>query len=284
MARERNPPADPETPDWDRTLRLFQAGSPEFVDADPAASRTPRRSRRSRRRGTPTPASRPGGFSSRTSNEPLNSPRHEPLVKRLFKFADNAGDDAVMAHFLVALDRTIRRRRGRSATLQLPDARVSSSTRRSSMPPDTTLPRDDRLLLAAVVRAEPRAVRRGEVPVLGADAALPPPPRVAVLPQTRQASNPDRYVPAVCTALKLYTDADMPDGLALLDNWGLVHILFHHSPTIDATPTRVARRAGRAAVATPARPDVPQALAAKRGADLRSARECEVPAGVAVGR
>jgi hypothetical protein len=48
---------------------------------------------------------------------------------------------------------------------------------------------------------------------------------------------PDRYIPAVCTALKLYTDADVPDGLSLLDNWGLVHVLFHHSPTILAKPT-----------------------------------------------
>ena len=48
---------------------------------------------------------------------------------------------------------------------------------------------------------------------------------------------PDRYIPAVCTALKLYTDADVADGLALLDNWGLVHVLFHHSPTILAKPT-----------------------------------------------
>ena len=29
----------------------------------------------------------------------------------------------------------------------------------------------------------------------------------------------------------------MPDGLALLDNWGLVHVLFHHSPTIETDPT-----------------------------------------------
>src|SRR5262249_4551854 len=41
--------------------------------------------------------------------EPLNAYRHEALVKRLFKRAEAAGDDAVMARFLVAFDRSIRR-------------------------------------------------------------------------------------------------------------------------------------------------------------------------------
>src|SRR5262245_13299239 len=40
---------------------------------------------------------------------PLNAYRHEALVKRIFKRAEAAGDDAVMARFLVALDRSIRR-------------------------------------------------------------------------------------------------------------------------------------------------------------------------------
>src|SRR5262245_49341888 len=42
---------------------------------------------------------------------PLNAFRHEPLVKRLFKAAEKAGDDEVMAHFLVLFDRSIRRKK-----------------------------------------------------------------------------------------------------------------------------------------------------------------------------
>ena len=33
-------------------------------------------------------------------------------------------------------------------------------------------------------------------------------------------------------ALKLYDDDDVADGIALLDNWGLMHILFHDSPVL----------------------------------------------------
>src|SRR5262249_31362818 len=46
--------------------------------------------------------------------------------------------------------------------------------------------------------------------------------------------HPERYVPAVSAALKLYEDEDVATGLALIDNWGLMHILFHHSPAVKS--------------------------------------------------
>src|SRR5437773_407434 len=42
-------------------------------------------------------------------SRPLNCYRHEPLVKRLFKLAEKAGDDEVMGAFLAAFDRCLRR-------------------------------------------------------------------------------------------------------------------------------------------------------------------------------
>jgi hypothetical protein len=46
--------------------------------------------------------------------------------------------------------------------------------------------------------------------------------------------HPERYLPAVSAALICYQDADVATGLALLDNWGLMHALFHHSPALVA--------------------------------------------------
>ena len=43
-------------------------------------------------------------------DRPLNAFRHEPLIKRLFKLAEAAGDDELMARFLILFDRSIRRR------------------------------------------------------------------------------------------------------------------------------------------------------------------------------
>ncbi len=49
-------------------------------------------------------------------------------------------------------------------------------------------------------------------------------------------TQPERYVAAVAEALALYVDDDAADGLALIDNWSLVHILFHHCPALEARP------------------------------------------------
>jgi hypothetical protein len=46
--------------------------------------------------------------------------------------------------------------------------------------------------------------------------------------------HPERYVPALAAAMKCYRDEDAADGLALIDNWGLTHALFHHSPVLVA--------------------------------------------------
>jgi hypothetical protein len=49
-------------------------------------------------------------------------------------------------------------------------------------------------------------------------------------------TRPERYVAAISEALALYDDADVNSGLALIDNWGMIHALFHHSPLLVARP------------------------------------------------
>jgi hypothetical protein len=44
--------------------------------------------------------------------------------------------------------------------------------------------------------------------------------------------HPERYVTAVSASLVRYRDEDVGDGLALMDNWGLMHVLFHFSPCL----------------------------------------------------
>jgi hypothetical protein len=58
-------------------------------------------------------------------------------------------------------------------------------------------------------------------------------------------THPERYVLAVSEALALYREEDIADGLALIDNWGLVHVLFHHSPALEARPSGWTTRPGR---------------------------------------
>jgi hypothetical protein len=49
-------------------------------------------------------------------------------------------------------------------------------------------------------------------------------------------TNPERYTAAVSRALERYTDHDVADGLALIDNWGLMHAIFHRSEILVAKP------------------------------------------------
>lgn len=215
-------------------MRLFQAGSPEFVDAirlrvNAAALATFAETWFTDAR---VEARR---LLFAYLERPFNSPRHEPLVKRLFKFADTAGDDAVMARFLTGFDRTIRRRR---APKERYNYRRREYERYEAVvtPGDTALSRDDRSY------SGPWFAQNREQFVAGKFLFSVPTRNYLRRRAWRYfrrlgRKNPDRYVPAVCTALKLYTDADVPDGLSLLDNWGLVHVLFHHSPTILAKPT-----------------------------------------------
>ncbi|MCE9561857.1 MAG: hypothetical protein K8U57_07365 [Planctomycetes bacterium] len=233
MAKDKPPPSGND-PNWDRTMRLFQTGSPEFVEAvrqrvnavglalfAEAWYKDPRIEARR--------------LLFNYLERPLNAARHEPLVKRLFKLADNAGDDAVMARFLVGFDRTIRRKRG--TTTQW-DYRTRTNERIEIIytPADTTLSRDDRFYLGSWFVQNREKFTRGKF-------LFSVPTRQYLRRRAWRyfrklgKNKPERYISAVCTALKLYTDADVPDGLGLLDNWGLVHVLFHHSQALASTAT-----------------------------------------------
>jgi hypothetical protein len=235
MARDRRqPPPTGNDPNWERLRRLFQAGAPEFIEGirlhtnaavlAPFAETWYTDTRIEARR-----------LLFAYLERPLNSPRHEPLVKRIFKFAEAGGDDAILGRFLVGFDRTIRRRRTTKQRYNY-QRREYEDYEAVVTPGDTTLARDDRSY------SGPWFTQNREQFVAG---------KFLFSVKTRNylrrrawryfrrlgRKTPDRYVSAVCSALKLYTDADVPDGLALLDNWGLVHILFHHSPTLLAKPT-----------------------------------------------
>jgi hypothetical protein len=162
-------------------------------------------------------------------DRPLNAFRHEALVKRLFKLAEAAGDDEVMGRFLVALDRSVRRVRTTRYYYD-PDARESGTEECLRVPPHTAVPRGDKpwspgLALALEKRRLFSVHTRNYL-------------RRRAWRYFRKLGKqqPDRYLPAVAGALKCYQDADCADGVAFLDNWGLMHVLFHHSPALRARP------------------------------------------------
>lgn len=233
MARDRKPPAPSGDATWERLRRMFQTGAPEFVEAlrqfPGAAALAP-----FAETWWTDPRIEAKRLLFSYLERPFNAPRHEPLVKRLFKFADTTGNDAVMARFLVGFDRTIRRLRVTRARYN-PRRRAYESYEAAVTPGDTVLARDDRSYSGPWFAQNRESFTAGRF-------LFSVPTRNYLRRRAWRyfrrlgRRHPDRYLPAVCAALKLYTDADVPDGLALLDNWGLVHVLFHHSPAIAAEP------------------------------------------------
>jgi hypothetical protein len=195
-------------------------------------------------------------------SRPLNCCRHEPLVKRLFKLAEQAGDDGVMGAFLVAFDRTIRRVR-KTVT------RYKSETFRSQAAAEDAV----RAWVAEGYEnanvnnwsgaSHAYAWKREPVVVVPGNTVMPRPanrnPRITdaererfekryrlfSLPTRRYLRrrawryfrllgkrDPARYVQAAAGFLTRYTDADTDSDILLLDNWGLTHALFHDSPAL----------------------------------------------------
>jgi len=169
---------------------------------------------------------------------PFNAFRHEPLLKRLFKLAEAQQDDTVMARFLVGADRLIRRvRRTRY--------RYESATREQwteetlGIPRGTMLPKDPRALRhvdpdTGDLVISGRAEKQNRMRLFSVHTRHYLRRRVWRYFRQIGKTDPQRYIPAVVDALKQYTDEDVVDGIALLDNWGLIHVLFHDCPALLA--------------------------------------------------
>lgn len=198
---------------------------------------------------------------------PMNCYRHEPLVKRLFKLAEMAGDDELMGAFLVAFDRTIRRvwkkafRMKHEEFRSREEAEAALRQWESEGFQNPTLNNYNRRFYAHASKHEDVVVQPGNT-------VMPRPHKsqqkraervddwqreklerrflLFSLPTRRYLrrrawryfrklgrANPYRYVLAAAGFLVRYHDADVDSDVHLLDNWGLTHALFHNCPALE---------------------------------------------------
>jgi hypothetical protein len=237
---------------WSLVEELFHRGDPTFVDELRQLADADRLGAFAGRwYGDQRPESR--RLLLQYLDLPLNAYRHEPLVKRLFKLAESTGDDQAMGYFLAALDRSVRRRlRKRWA------GSAGGMEEWLGVPAGTTMPRDKAGQYRNPRTGERISLETGRWPLFWKK--IDPESEAEFRKQLedfrlfsvhtrnylrRRAwryfrrlgrEHPERYVPAITGALKLYTDADMADAVALLDNWALMHVLFHGSSAIQARP------------------------------------------------
>jgi hypothetical protein len=176
-------------------------------------------------------------------------PHHRPLVKRLFKQAEGAGDDELMGHFMVAFDRLVRH--------ELVERRKFDWGSRTYLA-QWVLERDPTVLSRAPKPKTPR----GRVPPIERFTART---RRYLCRRAfryfRKLGRRDapRYGAAVRAALLLYKDEHLRKPEQLLDAWGLVHVLYHGSPVLVRSPhgVRLAEGARLADLApAPIHPDV----------------------------
>lgn len=167
-------------------------------------------------------------------DRPLNAYRHEALVKRLFKLAEKAGDDELMGRIVVAFDRSVRRKRKRRYHY---DWQTRQSWEQETIrAPRNAMPRDSNTGWFSWMGPAQAKARMAEKRLFSVHTRNYLRRRAWRYFRKLGKEQPERYIAAVPALLKCYTDADMPDGLALLDNWGMVHILFHDCPALLAQP------------------------------------------------
>ena len=168
---------------------------------------------------------------------PLDRPGHEVVVKRLFKQAESSRDDELMAHFTVAFDRLVRRRRDRRIVYDAgrPEAFemlvVPRNDRVAGWSAWPTLPRKPKRLFSHHTRnhLRRRAWRYYRRTGYGLDG---------------RSAHHD-YATAVAAFLTLYTDADVAAGENLLDCWAMVHAMFATGGVLAFGPAHATVAPGR---------------------------------------
>ena len=148
-------------------------------------------------------------FLLRYVDDGCDNPHHRPLVKGLFKLAEAEGDSEVMAHFMVAFDRILRRRLvGRAA--------YNWRTRQP-----TTLYTLQNLPIAGGFSHKTRGYLRR---------------RSWRYFRTLSPDDPAKYRRDLSAALALYRDEHFKKSEQLLDAWGLIHALYWGSPVLRRPP------------------------------------------------
>jgi hypothetical protein len=147
---------------------------------------------------------------------------HRPLVKRLYKGAEDRGDHELVALFLVAFDRMRRLRTRTRKTYDWTTRTVVDRTEVRAVKPRTSGAFHFSQRTRSYLQARAARHLRG----LG----------------TRE---PIAYRRAVLEAVTRYEDADFPAGLSLLRMRGLLNVLFAHSDVLARFDRRVGLASGK---------------------------------------
>ncbi|MGA2497122.1 MAG: hypothetical protein ABSH20_05245 [Tepidisphaeraceae bacterium] len=163
---------------------------------------------------------------------PMSHDGHPPLVRRLFKNAEEKADDELMGVFLAAFDGMVRRQIKRRTSYDW-KKRTSSFTERLFTPADGLR------LFSLKTR---QYLRRRAWRYFRRLAHRKPPD----------------YIAAVALGLQRYRDEDLARGENILDCWGLMHACFFSHPAIRIGVSHVNLVAGHSLAELSAAPYLPK--------------------------
>lgn len=149
-----------------------------------------------------------------------DKPHHRPLVKALFKLAEKARDDEVMAHFMVTFDHLVQRK---LVEVEKYDWRQRQTVKKRVLKGDNRYPA--------------RFGRRNDsAPHFSAATRRYLQRRALRYFRDLGRKDPIRYGTAIRSALTLYRDEWLDKPERILDAWSLLHICYHGSPALNRDP------------------------------------------------
>jgi len=178
--------------------------------------------------------------------QPLNSPGHQPVVKRLFRQAEESKDHELMAAFLVAFDRQVRReiRVKRRWDFQ---SRTVNEQEKLVTPRDVIPLKSDRSardpMTGDMIGYSVRTSAKAKLFTYRTRYYL----RRRAWRYFRWLGfrDPAAYLPAIVRALVAYEDADLQRGENILDSWALMHACFGEHEALEFGATHIELKEGR---------------------------------------
>ena len=169
----------------------------------------------------------------------LNLPGHEVVVKRLFKHFEANDDDEILASFLVAFDRLVRRRRVRRVHYNWRSREVWTEEHLRAIPDRTIVDGQSGRRPAVNPRtgmsvSHDHYTRRNQHTNRLFSHRTRNHLRRRVWRYFRRLSHtkPIRYLSSISLALSQYADDDFELGENIIDNWALMHACYFHHPAV----------------------------------------------------
>jgi hypothetical protein len=179
---------------------------------------------------------------------PLDRQGHQPVVKQLFKQAEEDSDDELMGAFLNAFDRLVRYRRKKQWRY---DRQTQQATNEEILVIDRKIDRSVPPVISTRTGVNPFTGRELKFTVR----SRPRPPfkyRTRYYLRRRAwryfrrlgFGRPTEYCRAAARALSRYDDQTLTTGEAILESPGLLHICFGKSDRLEWTPSHVRLKEG----------------------------------------